>query len=559
MSSLRALLCVALTAGSAAVVPAQDQGPEDLLTASEEGALERARALLDGGADPDTTGEWGQTPLMLASLAGELAIVQLLVEHGASMTARDADGDDALGYAVIGSATEVAAFLLERGADANASDDEGWTRPLLAAGNGDTAIARLLLDAGANLSDSGPAGTTALHEAAGSGAERMVILLLERGADIDARTPEGWTPWMTAVARFDTVLADTLAGRGARHDETLRGAVEGVVEAAGWATGWRIDHALAAIDLARAAVPNVPVTADVWSVVCWNGTIAGAAVRVADACEQAVRVRAAPSVRDRRGLNRAVRGDLAGAIEDFEAFLAAASDGEARAARETWLASLRAGENPITPEVLEELRYPWLSGSAIRAARRLGFDLLAMTPDESDLPDSAMIQTEAPTGTNAFSRAFTAGHESFGFAGARVRSLVFSVVLAGSEGIAIQALEQLRDLDSAAFAASVVPLLTQQMQLKVGSVAVRRLGPPELPESLVGWLVGFGPDTAAVTEAQASLTEFLDLYLAAFVRGRIVGTTLMIGALDQMSPAALARSAALFDGKVAAALGRERP
>ena len=75
------------------------------------------------------------------------------------------------------------------------------------------------------------------------------------------------------------------------------------------------------------------------------------------ACEQAVAL--APDngdIRDSRGLARALTGDVAGAIADFQTYVAWTSDEQLRAQRQGWIEALRRGENPFTPEVLEALR-----------------------------------------------------------------------------------------------------------------------------------------------------------------------------------------------------------
>jgi len=84
----------------------------------------------------------------------------------------------------------------------------------------------------------------------------------------------------------------------------------------------------------------------------------GYAAEVMNACEQAVAL--APEdgdIRDSRGLARVLTGDIEGAIEDFQAFVDWTDDEEAKSQRQRWIEALRAGgENPFTPELLEELR-----------------------------------------------------------------------------------------------------------------------------------------------------------------------------------------------------------
>ncbi len=93
---------------------------------------------------------------------------------------------------------------------------------------------------------------------------------------------------------------------------------------------------------------------------CWHGSLQGFVARVFRYCEQAVDL--APgdaSIRDSRGLARALTGNYAGAIEDFQFFV----DNEKREVfipnmiqqRQQWIMDLKVGRDPFTPEMLEEL------------------------------------------------------------------------------------------------------------------------------------------------------------------------------------------------------------
>ncbi len=55
-------------------------------------------------------------------------------------------------------------------------------------------------------------------------------------------------------------------------------------------------------------------------------------------------------------LARALTGDVAGAIDDFEAYVAWTGNDRDRAQRQGWIDALRAGQNPFTSELLERLR-----------------------------------------------------------------------------------------------------------------------------------------------------------------------------------------------------------
>ena len=115
----------------------------------------------------------------------------------------------------------------------------------------------------------------------------------------------------------------------------------------------------AAID--RAALGRAPVGfwRRTWKDVCWWGSLGGFAQRAQAACDAAV----APdtsviSSRDSRGLARALAGDLKGAAQDFAYVVDHSQAGTFLDKRAAWLEALRAGKNPFTEQVLEELRKP---------------------------------------------------------------------------------------------------------------------------------------------------------------------------------------------------------
>ena len=84
---------------------------------------------------------------------------------------------------------------------------------------------------------------------------------------------------------------------------------------------------------------------------------------VMDACGRAVEMEPSEGeYRDSRGIARALIGDPAGAIDDFEFYIAWAKEQSAEAnkdairRREQWIAALRAGKQPFEDTTLEKLR-----------------------------------------------------------------------------------------------------------------------------------------------------------------------------------------------------------
>jgi hypothetical protein len=109
----------------------------------------------------------------------------------------------------------------------------------------------------------------------------------------------------------------------------------------------------------RAGLARAPVGfwMQTWNKVCWRASLNGFARRAQAACEAAV----APdtthlSARDSRGLARALSGDIKGAIADFAYVVEHSGAGVFLDKRAAWLEALRAGNNPFTQQLLDELK-----------------------------------------------------------------------------------------------------------------------------------------------------------------------------------------------------------
>lgn len=208
-------------------------------------AVEIARTLLDGGAEPDALadmyGEPCTTMSMLVSSshpahAGvQVALVDTLVDYGASVEARGGDkwgsplttalvfgfGDAAEALVRLGARVEnlAAAAGLGRVEDVRrllpgASAPTRHKAIALAAQLGHTEIVRLLLDAGEDPNRYNPEGThkhsTPLHQAVAAGHLDVVRLLAGRGARLDIQdtiyrsTPLGWATYLgqTEIEKF---------------------------------------------------------------------------------------------------------------------------------------------------------------------------------------------------------------------------------------------------------------------------------------------------------------------------------------------------------------------
>jgi WD40 repeat protein len=125
-----------------------------------------------------------------------------------------------------------------------------------------------------------------------------------------------------------------------------------------------INAAFEEYDRFARANPTAQIGA-IWNAVCWEGALHDQAKDVLGACDRAVAGASAserPRIRDSRGVARCLVGDLAGAAEDFKAFVEWARSNEKLVRpelvrrRETWLVQITAGVNPIDAETLSALR-----------------------------------------------------------------------------------------------------------------------------------------------------------------------------------------------------------
>ncbi|HEY9619682.1 MAG TPA: TIR domain-containing protein [Crinalium sp.] len=98
------------------------------------------------------------------------------------------------------------------------------------------------------------------------------------------------------------------------------------------------------------------ISAQAWDTLCWRGSLNGLPNDVGFACEKAVALsNRHESMLESRGVNRAMRHNLNGAIQDFEAALKQTDNEQLKARWERWLSALRANQNPITPDEVKQL------------------------------------------------------------------------------------------------------------------------------------------------------------------------------------------------------------
>jgi ankyrin repeat protein len=164
------------------------RGATPLMHAAAFGNIETLRILLDAGADPNARNDFNATALLWAARNPEKA--RLLIERGADVGVQSKQGRTPLMVASMrlgGSAT--VALLLAKGADVKTTDLRGGTALSMATKAGDVDTMRLLLAKGADAkAPIDPLGATPLIAAAGANSPRAVQLLVQLGADVNAAT-----------------------------------------------------------------------------------------------------------------------------------------------------------------------------------------------------------------------------------------------------------------------------------------------------------------------------------------------------------------------------------
>jgi hypothetical protein len=113
--------------------------------------------------------------------------------------------------------------------------------------------------------------------------------------------------------------------------------------------------------LQQSRTSNLDMGFPYFNFLCLYGSLEGYAAEVLPLCEQAVAMEPiSANAREGRGMARALTGDYAGAVEDYQFFIAFGPEqgfsDEYILQREQWLAELQAGTNPFTPELLEMLK-----------------------------------------------------------------------------------------------------------------------------------------------------------------------------------------------------------
>jgi len=168
-----------------------------LITAANDGNLEKVKELLGQGAHPDSQNIHGHTPLLSALTRGNLQIAALLITRGANVHLTTLEGGSPLHFAAIRDETLVQS--LANGAFLNVADDEGDTVLHWVIREQNHTMLGYLLQKGCNPDIANEDGETPLHLAASLGEDLHVDCLLKHGANATLLDSNGLTPLDAAL------------------------------------------------------------------------------------------------------------------------------------------------------------------------------------------------------------------------------------------------------------------------------------------------------------------------------------------------------------------------
>jgi len=166
----------------------------------------------------------GPSTVVDAAMAGNRDALRALLQNGADVNTSLADGMTALHFAAVKNDADMAAMLLVAGANPKATTRlGGYTPLLLASRTGNAEAMAALLAGGADPNGATVNGTTPLMLAAAAGKEEAVKLLLDKRADVNAREKareETALMFAAAAARADVIRL--LMGAGADAKATTK-------------------------------------------------------------------------------------------------------------------------------------------------------------------------------------------------------------------------------------------------------------------------------------------------------------------------------------------------
>jgi len=159
-----------------------------------KGNTATAQALLDRGADPNSTDFSNSNALHYAAGRGILEIIPSLIQCGGNIHAQNNYGRTPLQSSLLNPNNQTFQILLDHGADVHVKDSYGSTMIFNAITSNNLFIIPLLVQRGVDINAKNNIGNTALHVAVDIRKAESIQLLIDQGADVNIQNADGETP-----------------------------------------------------------------------------------------------------------------------------------------------------------------------------------------------------------------------------------------------------------------------------------------------------------------------------------------------------------------------------
>ncbi len=244
LSIYRLLTGLSLNLGSSLANPQPPKAAANQLTeAAKSGDLEKVKALIAKGADPNQMNDSGQAAIHLASAEGHKEIVAFLLDHKANINLQDKTYQaTALMEAAQFGRLDVVKLLLNRGAAIDRKGKFGFTALSGVVGNVSIAsqktseeqayeIIRLLLAHGADPNSQQTNGQTMLHMPAYGNDLKVVSFLLKHKVNPELKTKDGETALdYCCRGQGDLEMFELLSKAGYKPAKGIQKCLDGAVQ-----------------------------------------------------------------------------------------------------------------------------------------------------------------------------------------------------------------------------------------------------------------------------------------------------------------------------------------
>ena len=178
---------------------------------------ETLQAIIDHGADVNSTNKDGETALMIACMKGNVYAINVLLNANANPDLANTIGNTSLHCAVRAlRCCETLHAIIKHSADVDATNKDGETALMIACLEKNVDAINVLLDANANPNFADTIGYTCLHCAAKALHNRETLqAIIDHGADVNATSKNGKTALMIACLKENEDAIDILLNAGA--------------------------------------------------------------------------------------------------------------------------------------------------------------------------------------------------------------------------------------------------------------------------------------------------------------------------------------------------------